>query len=161
MTAFNPDYELLGEVVDRLRGDAALGALLFGQRPRIEAEDHRVWQEGADLPPGELREVLPRVYVGTAEYPFDTEQDGSALPLARASVFIHVLADAGQRQLGERIAARSRVILGSQPFGGSRISASGLYLVAAPPPQREPALRNAWRLTREYRSGLVGVTADG
>jgi len=158
MTLLDPGYELIGRIVTVLRANAPLQALLFPPAP-LSVQDTRIYAANEELPVA-LRGQLPRIIVDVLEVPFDTEQDSSATPLAAASVFITVLVEANQRHLGEQLTAKCRVILGSTQWSDSHIMAAGLVPVGVSRPMRESAFRDAWRFTREYRSGLVGVMPD-
>ena len=157
------NYELLGRIVTGLRANEVLMARLYSLKPSVDPQrDKRIYASDEDIPvkPVNVREVLPRVLVDVLEDPFETEQDTSATPLARATVFVHVLVEAYQRDVGEEINGLIRVILGSTQWSDSNIMAAALVPVGVLRPVREKAFRDAWRFTREYRSGLVGVNAN-
>lgn len=155
--ALDPRYQLEARLVELLHADATLNGLLFRDRPPVSEHDTRIYRETTTLPE-DLREVLPRVLVGAREDAFDAEQDYSAAPLAGVSVSIHALAESGQQKLTEAISSRIRVIVGSNRLSTSNIIASELVPVGVPRPVQEHGFQDAWRLTREYRADLVGVS---
>lgn len=156
---YDVGYELTGRIVAMLRGDTELHGLLFSTRPSVDPQDARIYQANVELPEGAVREVLPRILVDATENPLATEQRDADLvsPQAGVSVFVHSFVEADQRQLGEQINARVRLVIGSTQASDSRIIAAELVPTGAMAPVREVAFRNAWRFTRSYRSPLVGV----
>jgi hypothetical protein len=157
---YDPGYELQGRLVSVLRRDAELVSLLFEQRPSVSPADLRVYQADVHLPDADpAREVLPRIIVAVRESPWEVEQRDaeSSTPAARCVVTIHVLAEADQRRLAEQLAARIRHVVVSTPLSDSSIIVAELVPESPRSPVREVAFRDAWRLTREYRTQLVGV----
>lgn len=157
--ALDVGYELQGFLVALLRADATLRLLLFSALPPVAAGDERVYAADAHLPLTEVREVLPRVIVAVREQPYEAEQASSGRspgPAATCLVTVHVFDEADSRGRAERITARVRDVL-STPLSSASIIVGELVPESSPPPAREVAFRNAWRLTREYRAQLVGV----
>jgi hypothetical protein len=154
-------YVLVGRIVEVLRGDPALNTLLFPPgADAVGPDDRRIYAENVELPEGPIRSVLPRILVAAIETPFPAEQaaaDGP-LPYADCLVWTHIFVEADRPQLGEAISARVRDILISTPLSDSRIIASALVPSGTRQPVREVAFRNAWRMSREYRT-QAGVLA--
>jgi hypothetical protein len=154
---FEPDYELLGRIVEVLRADAALNEMLFRLSAPVHAMDTRVYSAYVDLPEEPpIRSQLPRVLVEAAQIAKQYEQDVPEQPLGDVPVWLHTFAPVSNSQLAEELDARVRFVLTSTPLSTPRIIASGLVLVGQRRRTRETSFP-AWRITRQYRAPLVGV----
>lgn len=158
MTAdFEPDYEVIGRIVDVLRHDGPLYELLFRDKAAIVTEDKRVYSAYVELPDNPpLRNLLPRVLVEAAQIAKEYEQDDPNQPLGDVPVWIHTFAPVYDNQLAEAIDRRVGYLLTSTPLSTPSIIASGLVQVGQRRRVRETSFP-AWRITRQFRAPLVGV----
>lgn len=160
MTRESAGYALQGWAVMALRGDSALGVLLFRDRPAVSSLDLRIYQDDAELPDSAVRETLPRIVVAYMEVPWAVEQESAdILGNGDVTLIVNVLAEAEQRNLADALMGRARDILVSTPVSGPSIIGGRLVPQASLRPVREVAFRNAWRLQQEFRSAQVGVLA--
>jgi hypothetical protein len=158
-TEYLPDYALTDLLVDTLRADAPLTALLFSLSQPVHPLDKRVYSAFVNLPETPpLRSQLPRVLVETLGEPVQFEQDHPSQPQEAVDVWLHVFAPADNRQLAEALAARVAYVVTSTPLSTPSIIASGLIPGGRRLRRREPAFGDAWRITSQFRAPLVGVS---
>jgi hypothetical protein len=153
MAKLDTSTVMTGRVVSLLRSNGSINALLFGSNPSVGPFDYRIYDDQAELPEGPTREALPRIIVASFSVPFDTEQsasDSTAL-YQNVAVIISCLAEEKDRLLAEQLHAEVRDILVSTSLTNASIIASVLVPTSTMQPAREPAFKNAWRFTQEYR----------
>lgn len=160
MGEFDAGYELTGFLVETLREDDDLHHLLWdNQMAKVNDDDARVWESGADLGPYGLAAVLPRVLVAVTLDRVAWEQ--SAGTDGPCTVYVHHFTPRDQSALCARLSKATDDVLqalAQSPTAlSTRIMIAPLTLTGSQIKDRQPAFDEANRITNTYATRLVGV----
>ncbi len=165
MSTYSPAREMQAAVVAMLRADGTLttpGGLLYpAYSPRLEERDYRVYEASAELPEDPaIRSALPRIYIDTAGFALQFEQDDPDHQQMAVTVYPHVVVRKEDGELGDAITTRVAKLFLSTRLSSDRIIAAELVPEGDWRRGRIAAFDNAWEYVAQFRTANVGVLAS-
>jgi hypothetical protein len=152
---YEPDYLLEQRLIDLLRADTEMHALLFSLSPPIDTSDVRIYSAFTDIPE-RLRPIFPRLMLDVRGARAVYEQPAATQPQGPVRVITHCFVPAMHRRLAQQLDARMRYVFASTLLSTPSIIASGLVPEGQRLEVREIDFA-AWRITSQFRDPLVGV----